>query len=76
MPYKEGRCGEDSKQVCNDDVALVIPELGDGQVEEDRDGDEDEADNAADGVEHLQLLVKGVQVCQGGTAAARKRYCV
>ena len=57
-------------------MALVIPEFGDGQVEEDRYGDEDEADNAADGVEHLQLLVKGVQVCQGGTAAARKRYCV
>ena len=51
----------------------MIPELGDGQVEEERDGDEDEADDATDRVESLELLVEGMQVCQGGTAASRKR---
>ena len=76
MLYKEARSGEDSKQVCDDDVALVIPELGDGHVEEERDDDEDKANDATDRVEPLELLIKGVQVCQGGAAASRKCYDV
>jgi hypothetical protein len=52
---------------------LVVPKFGQCQVEEEGDGQEEEADEAADGVGRPKLLVKGVQVSQSGAAAARRR---